>query len=184
MDQSNDKLVERQEKPDVPELAKEYIRSLHDGYSLTKVSEADNVRLTRWDGQSDDGKKHSENLNEGKQAFPWEGASYTRIPLADSIINDCVDVLTTAASRATLKVAATEIGDAEQAAVANKMMHWQLDTKLYHTINRESELLAQHGLQYGWSALFIGWEQKVSLKQVPITLEQIQQMLEQLEQDG
>tara|TARA_R110002012_G_C11659307_1_gene612078 strand:+ start:1507 stop:3612 length:2106 start_codon:yes stop_codon:yes gene_type:complete len=183
MDQSNDKLVERQEKPDVPELAKEYIRSLHDGYSLTKVSEADNVRLTRWDGQSDDGKKHSENLNEGKQAFPWEGASDTRIPLADSIINDCVDVLTTAASRATLKVAATEIGDAEQAAVANKMMHWQLDTKLYHTINRESELLAQHGLQYGWSALFIGWEQKVSLKQVPITLEQIQQMLEQLEQD-
>ena len=70
MDQSNDKLVERQEKPDVPELAKEYVRSLHDGYSLTKVSEADNVRLTRWDGQSDDGKKHSENLNEGKQAFP------------------------------------------------------------------------------------------------------------------
>ena len=69
MDQSNDKLVERQEKPDVPELAKEYVRSLHDGYSLTKVSEADNVRLTRWDGQSDDGKKHSENLNEGKQAF-------------------------------------------------------------------------------------------------------------------
>ena len=65
MEQSNDKLVERQDRPDVPELTKEYIRSLHDGYSLTKVSEADNVRLTKWDGQSDDGKKHSENLNEG-----------------------------------------------------------------------------------------------------------------------
>tara|TARA_R100001443_G_scaffold37809_1_gene51397 strand:+ start:1743 stop:3848 length:2106 start_codon:yes stop_codon:yes gene_type:complete len=183
MEQSNDKLVERQDRPDVPELTKEYIRSLHDGYSLTKVSEADNVRLTKWDGQSDDGKKHSENLNEGKQAFPWEGASDTRIPLADSIINDCVDVLTTAASRATLKVAATEVGDVEQAAVANKMMHWQLDTKLYHTINREAELLAQHGLQYGWSALFVGWEQKVALKQVPITMEQIAEMLEQLPQD-
>ena len=119
MDTSNDKLVEHQDKPDVAELTKEYIRSLHDGYSMTKVSEADNIRLTRWTGQSDDGKKHSKNLSEGDQAFPWEGASDTRIPLADSIINDCVDVLTTAASRATLKVAATEIGDVEQAAVAN-----------------------------------------------------------------
>ena len=159
MDTSVDKLVEHTDTPDVAELTKEYVRSLHDGYSMTKISEADNIRLTRWAGQSDDGKKHSKNLSEGSQAFPWEGASDTRIPLADSIINDCVDVLTTAASRATLKVAATEIGDVEQAAVANKMMHWQLDTKLYHTINREAELLAQHGLQYGWSALFVGWDQ-------------------------
>ena len=183
MDTSVDKLVEHTDTPDVAELTKEYVRSLHDGYSMTKISEADNIRLTRWAGQSDDGKKHSKNLAEGSQAFPWEGASDTRIPLADSIINDCVDVLTTAASRATLKVAATEVGDLEQAAVANKMMHWQLDTKLYHTINREAELLAQHGLQYGWSALFVGWDQRVALKPVAITMEQIFQMLDQLEQD-
>ena len=61
MDTSSDKLVEHTDTPDVAELTKEYIRSLHDGYSMTKVSEADNIRLTRWAGQSDDGKKHSKN---------------------------------------------------------------------------------------------------------------------------
>jgi hypothetical protein len=183
MDTHTDSLVEHTDTPDVAELTAEYVRSLNEGYSMAKVSQSDDIRLTRWSGQSDDGKKHSENLTEGKQAFPWEGASDTRIPLADSIINDCVDVLTTSSSRATLKVVATEIGDVEQAAVANKIMHWQLDTKLYHTINREAELLAQHGLQYGWSALFVGWDQKVSLKPVVITMEQIMQMIDQLERD-
>ena len=93
--ETTDKLAMASESPDIRELAAEYSRSLHDGESLEKVSAVDDVRYTRWEGQTDDGRKHSEHLPDGDEAFPWEGASDTRIPLADQIINDSVDVLTT-----------------------------------------------------------------------------------------
>jgi hypothetical protein len=120
-------------------------------------------------------------LPDGDEAFPWEGASDTRIPLADQIINDSVDVLTTGFSRATLKIGGTEIGDVETAAVANNMMRWQRDTKLYHTLNREAELLAQYGQQYGWSVLFVGWEQKSAVKARTLTMQEIEQLAAQSE---
>jgi hypothetical protein len=101
--------------------------------------------------------------------------------LADQIINDSVDVLTTGFSRATLKIGGTEIGDVETAAVANNMMRWQRDTKLYHTLNREAELLAQYGQQYGWSVLFVGWEQKSAVKARTLTMQEIEQLAAQSE---
>ena len=180
--ENNDKLAAASDTPDIKELAGEYIRSLDEGYSLEKVTELDDVRYTRWDAQSEDGKKHDSNMKEGEQAFPWDGASDTRIPLADGIINDSVDILTTAFSRSSLKVGATEISDAEQAAAANNLMRWQVDTKLYHTLNREAELLAQYGQQYGWSCLFVGWEQKTALKPRLLSLDEITQMSEQMEE--
>ena len=179
--ETTDKLAMASESPDIRELAAEYSRSLHDGESLEKVSAVDDVRYTRWEGQTDDGRKHSEHLPDGDEAFPWEGASDTRIPLADQIINDSVDVLTTGFSRATLKIGGTEIGDVETAAVANNMMRWQRDTKLYHTLNREAELLAQYGQQYGWSVLFVGWEQKSAVKARTLTMQEIEQLAAQSE---
>ncbi len=176
-----DKLARAADTPDVRELAAEYSRSLHDGESLDKVSDVDNVRYTRWEGQTTDGRKHSADLPDGKEAFPWEGASDTRIPLADQVINDAVDVLTTSFSRATLKVGGTEIGDVDSAGVANNMMRWQRDTKMYHTLNRESELLAQYGQQYGWSCLFVGWEQKSAIKNRKITMQEVAAIAQQSE---
>jgi len=177
-----DKLAKAADTPDVRELAAEYSRSLHDGESLDKVSDVDNIRFTRWTGQTTDGRKHSESLPEGKEAFPWEGASDTRIPLADQIINDTVDVLTTSFSRATLKIGGTEIGDSQAAGVASNMMRWQRDTKLYHTLNREAELLAQYGQQYGWSALFVGWEQKSAVKGRKVTMQDVMAIAQQSEE--
>lgn len=177
-----DKLAKAADTPDVRELAAEYSRSLHDGESLDKVSDVDNIRFTRWTGQTTDGRKHSESLPEGKEAFPWEGASDTRIPLADQIINDTVDVLTTSFSRATLKIGGTEIGDSQAAGVASNMMRWQRDTKLYHTLNREAELLAQYGQQYGWSALFVGWEQKSAVKGRKMTMQDVMAIAQQSEE--
>ena len=177
-----DKLAKAADTPDVRELATEYSRSLHDGESLDKISDVDNIRFTRWTGQTTDGRKHSESLPEGKEAFPWEGASDTRIPLADQIINDTVDVLTTSFSRATLKIGGTEIGDSQAAGVASNMMRWQRDTKLYHTLNREAELLAQYGQQYGWSALFVGWEQKSAVKGRKVTMQDVMAIAQQSEE--
>ena len=143
------------------------------------------IKFLMWttlDSHAGRGKPRMGESPEGKEAFPWEGASDTRIPLADQIINDTVDVLTTSFSRATLKIGGTEIGDSQAAGVASNMMRWQRDTKLYHTLNREAELLAQYGQQYGWSALFVGWEQKSAVKGRKVTMQDVMAIAQQSEE--
>ena len=146
-----------------PELVKEFRRSMNEGYTLERTSSADKARYMRWTGQSDDGKKHDENLPEGKPAFPWDGASDTRVPMVDSIINDCVDMLSMSASRAQLGVTGTELSDLEPAGAATTLMNW-VKNSMHNTLGAESELLAQYMMAYGWTAAFVGWEQKSALK--------------------
>ena len=82
-----DKLAKHSERPDVAELVAEYRRSLDEGQTVQTVRDAEDTRYMKWSGQSADGKKWSKNLSEGEQAFPFDGSSDTRIPLADQIIN-------------------------------------------------------------------------------------------------
>ncbi len=150
-------------KPDLAELTKEFSRSLGDGRMLTRLRDADDIRYCSWAGQSDDGKKWSANLPEGKQAFPWDGASDTRIPLADSIVNDLVDTLATAHSRAQLRVAPVESTDSPAAQAATTLLRWTTSHQA-ELLGREAELLAQHMLAYGHAVAFIGWEQRSALR--------------------
>ena len=146
--ENTDALAKHTGGPDVPELIQEFRRSMDEGFTLERTSAADKARYMRWDGQSDDGKKHDANLPEGNQAFPWDGASDTRIPLVDSIINDCVDMLTTSASRSQLSVSGTEVGDLEPAGAATTLMNW-VRNNMHNTLGSESELLGQYMMSYG-----------------------------------
>ena len=178
----NDALAKHTGQPDVPELVKEFRRSMDEGFTLERTNAADESRYMRWTGQSDDGKKHDENLPEGKPAFPWDGASDTRIPLVDSIINDCVDMLSTSAQRAQVSVTGTELSDMEPAGAATTLMNW-VKNSMHNTLGSESELLAQHMMAYGWSAAFVGWEQKSALKTQTLSLEEVMQMAAQAAPD-
>ena len=162
MDMSNDKLVHAG-KPDVSELTKEFSRSIGEGRMLTRLRDSDSVRYCVWPGQSDDGKKWSANLPEGKQAFPWDGASDTRPMLCDSIINDLVDTLATAHSRAQLRVAPVESTDGVAAQAATTLMRWMASHQA-EALGREADLLSQYMLAYGHAVAFIGWEQKSALR--------------------
>ena len=181
--ENNDQLARHTGQPDVPELVKEFRRSMNEGYTLERTSSADQTRYMRWTGQSDDGKKHDENLPEGKPAFPWDGASDTRVPLVDSIINDCVDMLTMSASRAQLGVTGTELSDLEPAGAATTLMNW-VKNSMHNTLGAESELLAQYMMAYGWSAAFVGWEQKSALKTQELNLEEVMAMAQQAPPDS
>ena len=133
----NDKLAHFSETPDINEFIVEYRRALDEGLTLQNVRDAEDIRFARWTGQSDDGKKWSKNLPEGQQAFPFEGASDCRVYLADQIINDCVDMLAVAHSRADLRVNPVELTDTEPAAAATTMMNWVRST-MQNTLQEES----------------------------------------------
>ena len=179
---STDALAKHTGQPDVPELINEFRRSMEDGFTVERTTSADKARYMRWTGQSDDGKKHDENLPEGDPAFPWDGASDTRIPLVDTIINDCVDMLSTASSRAQLSVSGTELNDMEPAGAATTLMNW-VRNSLHNQLGSEGEMLAQYMMSYGWSASFVGWDQQSALKTQALSLEEVLAMSQQAPAD-
>jgi hypothetical protein len=171
-----DPLAYASDRPNVGELLLEYQRSINNSTQGDAVSRFDNVRFARWDGQTDDGKKWSDSRPEGSPAWPFEGASDTRNRLIDSSCNELTALLTSAFSRSDLRAVGTELSDLTVSSIGTTLLKWVRDNKLRFELIKEARLLAQYALQYGWSALFIGWEQRVSKRDQPITLQQIAEM--------
>lgn len=166
-----DKIVFSSDVPDIQYLNSELNRSLFYGGNMSRLTTSDDQRMCRWDGQSSDGKKHQEQL--GYEPFPYEGASDVRNRLIDNTINQLVHLLMTSFQRATLRVTGTEANDGQQAASAQTLMQHILGNKIRAEVEREAELWIQYTLQFGWGALHIGWDRKISTKPDTITMEEI-----------
>lgn len=167
-----DKLAKAKAGPDVTNLVTEYRRSLDEGLTLQNIRDAEDTRFARWTGQSDDGKKWSDNLSEGKQAFPFDGASDCRVYLADQVISDSVDMLSVAHARADLQVNPVDLADTEPSAAATTLMNW-VRSSMQNDLQRECELLANYMGTYGWGVMFVGWDQQATLRNKPISIEQL-----------
>ena len=74
-------------EPDVARLQSELTDILEDaGRNLRRRDDYDDVRYARWEGQSDDGRKHEEFI--GRRPIPWEGSSDVHLRLADRLVNE------------------------------------------------------------------------------------------------
>ncbi len=120
---------------------------------------ADRVRHCRWNGQSDDGKKHANAL--GRPPFPWEGASDCLIRIADEIINDEVRLLLAALRRATFQAIGVGAEDAPTAQIVSQLLRWQMQSQMRTQMRREIELAAQWRQTYGASVSCISWGQEI-----------------------
>lgn len=180
----SDKLAFHKEKPDIQLLLEEYERSAYMGTMVSKMNYADDIRLARWAGQTEDGKKHSWARPEGDPAFPFEGASDVRVRLVDRLINDQKALLLTSFKGCTLKVGGTEINDTMAAASATNLMRWLVETKIKNELHREAELAADYALTYGWSVVQVTWEQQMSVRIQSMTMQELQQMAQQEIQEG
>jgi hypothetical protein len=177
---NGDKLTFYSETPDVNELSTELTRCLYTTADLERLSNSDDIRFCRWSGQSDDGKKHSENLPNNRQAFPFEGASDVRNRLVDATINELSCLLTTSFERSQLSVTATEFNDMAAASGANTLMNWITQQKLRADIAREAELGAQYGLHYGWTVYHVGWDQQLGTRFQSITMDEVAAIAQQM----
>lgn len=148
--------LQTSQKPEVGQLNAEFKRSSVDKRSVNRVRDADETRFAIWDGQSDDGKKHAADM--GKQPFPWENASDTRIRLADEICNHFVNLTTEALQRAALNVEGVESGDHKDAQAVAVYLRWMTKTLMAPEWEEEMELHADYAAQYGWSVLNITWD--------------------------
>jgi len=112
-------------------------------------------------------------------AFPWDGASDTRIPLADEVVNGLVDVCSTAFWRSMLRVAPTNVRNLDTAVTAHSLMDWVMNQKLYTDMTREVELLSQYLWTYGWAGCHVSWQQEIGQKEQYVTVEQLMQIAAQ-----
>ena len=132
------------------------------------------VRYARWDGQSEDGKKHERNT--GTQPFPFEGASDTRVRLAESIINNQVRQLKNSAKRSKLKVKGTEISDWEQASKSTVLLDWMINSQMSPYAQRETELAAQYRQEKGGYAMKIDWHQETGTETDELIMDELAQL--------
>lgn len=174
-----DSLAIASDVPPIADLLSEYNRSMVNSSQGNLVTKFDNIRFARWAGQTDDGKKHSENRPEGSPAWPFEGASDVRNRLIDSSCNELSALLVTAFQRATIRASGVDLTDAQLGGVATNLLHWIRDAKMPQELRKEAELGAQYALQYGWSAFFVGWKQTISKRTQEITAQELFELANQ-----
>lgn len=157
------------EEPRVAELIQlfESCGPMHQGWD--RLRDNDRTRLMVWDGQSCDGKKWDKNLDTNK-AFPWDGASDVRMPVADTIVNGLKELLAEAFWRSTAKVSAQTATKLDAAGRAQKALSWLKEMKLLEALRSEVSLSADWLQCYGAVVLQVGWDREISYKQRKVTL--------------
>lgn len=134
---------------------------------------AQRVRFNVWDGQSEDGRKHREDLEE--EPKPFNGCADTRVPLLDGIINDDVDLARLAFFRGQVQGVPVEAADAAQTQNTNTLLKWLRDSEMREELEVEVELAAQYlyGDDPGVVVLGISWLRDTMMKRVPVSFEDL-----------
>lgn len=154
------------------ELVKEIRREIADDVvSGRQVN--DDTRFCIWAGQSTDGRKRAKSL--GKKPLPFEGASDTRLRLADKLINKHVRELVTAATRVVPKVVGMEGTDESFAGRMGTVMRWLIRSQWGAEYRRQTELLAQYqeGDSPAAAVALVDWVREVALEMRTVTQEDI-----------
>jgi hypothetical protein len=192
MNNEFDPLAHVGEKPDMAAILEEYQVSWTAGDNVTRgainktgalggidrIAEAENIRYSRWAGQSSDGLRHSEFLPEGERAMPYDGAPDTRVPFADETINSLVDVLYSSfwGARINVKPVHTTKLTTQQCAEWRAVLTWIKDGPLKATLVKSVDYLAQMAHMIGHAWVFPSWKLEYGLKYEKLSLDQIVQL--------
>lgn len=140
------------------------------------------VRYCRWAGQSEDGRKWQENMDD-REVFPWDGASDTRVMLADVIIMERTMVKKAAFFGSKLQAVGTESGDLRWSRDATTLLKWMLFTHMLQEINAEVEHVAQWEDECGLAVMAIHWETRTRMELREVSIEALLQLAQQTESE-
>lgn len=102
----------------------------------------ENSRYCKWDGQSEDGFKHADDL--GEDAKPFEGASDSRERVSDDLTLERVELDVAAATRAMPTIVPTEASDVDNAAKVATYLQWLIRSQWGRKFREEVELISQY----------------------------------------
>ena len=165
-------------EPDVAKLQSELTDILEDaGRNLRRRDDYDDVRYARWAGQSDDGRKHEDEL--GRRPIPWEGSSDIHMRLADRLINEHVHMALESFFRSNMSVSGIETSDQKKASYWRDCLSYFLEQRMLPELRREVEILAQEMFS-GTPAigvLGVYWQQETIMRNKKFTVQDVIQMV-------
>lgn len=132
-----------------------------------------NTRHNLWDGQSEDGRKYDG--DDGTLASPFNGASDTRVPLVDDIVNDKKTFAKQAFFRAEVQATPIEPGDAAEAESVSTLLKWLRKVAMREELLTEVELSAQYmfGDDPGLAVVAVDWMQDTKIERTAITFDEL-----------
>lgn len=132
-----------------------------------------NLRYCLWPGQDDSGRKLSSVL--GKPAFPWDGASDSKIRLADLVCNERVRMLKSAFAKSRMSVVPTETTDTQASRKVETVIKWLLNSHCAGMTKREIELAANIRETYGLAVMGVFWRRTTRNEKLTFRLDSLQQ---------
>jgi hypothetical protein len=147
------------------------------GTMQNRQDNAARVRFNEWEGQSEDFRKHADDL--GREALPFEGAADTRPPVADAIVNERVALQLEALMAGEIQALPVGSEDMEAAARTTRVLRYLRDILLANELADEAELLAnyQEGDDPGVGILKVCWKRETALELRTLSMAEIGDML-------
>lgn len=160
-------------KPDMAQLLTDFRYAVHqrDGSIFRRQRINHDTRHCLWRFQSDDGRKWT--APEGKQVFPWPGASDSRVRLTELYVNQDVAVALVAWRRMRSVVSTNgDSADEGHAARVTNVLRWMKYTQMTEAPD-EMELLANIFFERGTGVLKTIWSKQNQLGYDTVDLETI-----------
>lgn len=143
----------------------------HAGFFYSRAGLYYDTRYSLWAGQDDDGRKHADNLDDAP--FPWEGASDTRVRLADRIIKERKRICKSAFWGKRCVVRGVNSTDNKWAATSNTLLKWLLYVHDPKAIKRELNLGWSFRDCYGAAIMGTFWRRETRAKELVIQMDEL-----------
>lgn len=162
-----------QQASDTPklELMKDAVTSLQDvarnHYNRTTIA-FDWWRAV-WPGQTADGRRWG--TDAAPDAWPWSGASDTRIRLCEKLVREHSTVGRFALMNAKRQAkSARPLASSRDSQQATTLLNWMLDTHCAEQIYQEQDLMLAWRHGYGAAVTAVEWDQQRRLEYIPVSM--------------
>lgn len=160
--------------PEFTTLQKAFTTTVRDCQSFADQCRLNyETRYSVWDGQSDDGKKHTRDATTG-EVVPWDGASDLRVYLTDTAIGFKTAQECMAFKRSNVVAVPIHTNDTARAKTVAAFMRWLIHTQI-PDMDREIELCSQYKQEKGIAITGQFWETCQTKKIQRIKLEEFAQ---------
>lgn len=165
-------------KPRLDELKSELesiITNAH--YYYSRAGLYYDTRYCLWAGQSDDGRKNADDI--GEDPFPWDGASDTRVRLADKIIKERKRLKKLAFFGKQVQARPIGSHNAQWAAAVNPLLKWLIYVCDPKGTKRELNLAWSFQDCYGAVVMATFWRRETRLREQTIRVSDLAALVQQ-----
>lgn len=142
----------------------------HSSEFIERMENNDIIKSCWWEGQSDDGRKHADDI--GEEPTPYEGASDQRLRIADMLVQERVELCKAAMVGGRMSAEAADSAKTPTAARQAPMLNYQFG-QMKVMLRDETDYLLDWMNTYGLSILGVDWQEERRLEHKIVTIDNL-----------